>query len=168
MKSLFVALSLLYIIPKAKAQDYIVTWNNDTITCIMPPKPAKDGLKPSHKYENGYEKFAAIFSADSIRIIDAGQVKSYSREKHGKGLLCNGIFDAKKIAGNTRKEIGELKKNEKWVFMQRVSTGPYAKLYIHYSRASDGCIISNYYFALAGDNPNHVVYVDSKKMLLYY
>ena len=44
MKSLFVALSLLYIIPKAKAQDYIVTWNNDTITCIMPPKPAKDGL----------------------------------------------------------------------------------------------------------------------------
>ena len=92
----------------------------------MPPKPAKDGLKPSYKYENGYEKFAAIFSADSMRIIDAGQVKSYSREKHGKGLLCNGIFDAKKIAGNTRKEIGELKKNEKWVFMQRVSTRPYA------------------------------------------
>ena len=52
--------------------------------------------------------------------------------------------------------------------MQRVSTRPYAKLYIHYSRASDGCIISDYYFALAGDNPNHVVYVDSKKMLLYY
>lgn len=163
MKSFFIAILIIYTVPQAKAQDYIVTWNNDTIKCTMPPKPAKEGLKPSYKFENGYEKFAAIFSADSLRIIEAGQVKTYKREKHGKRLLCNGVFDAKKIAGTSRKQIGESDKDKKWVFMQRVSTGPYAKLYIQYSRAFDGCIISNYYFSFAGDDPNYVVYADSKK-----
>ncbi len=166
MKSLFVTLSLVFTAYQATAQDYIVTWNNDTIPCIMPPKPAKEGLRPSYRYENGYEKFAAIISKDSMRIIEAGQVKSYSRGKHGKGLLCNGIFDAKKIAGDTRKEIGLLKKDEQWFFMQRVSTGPYAKLYIQYSKASDGCIVPNYYFSFASDNHDGVVYIGSKKSAL--
>jgi hypothetical protein len=47
--------------------------------------------------------------------------------------------------------------------MQRVRTGPFAKLYLHYKRDNDGCAIPYYYLSFAGDNPNNVVYVDSKK-----
>lgn len=163
MKLLFLTLTLTFACILVKGQDYIVTWNNDTIPCRMPPKPAKEGLKQSRKYENGYDKFVAIFSADSLRIIEAGQVKSYKREKHGRRLLCDGVFDAKKIAGTSRKQIAESDKDKKWVFMQRVKTGPFVKLYQHYKRDNDGCAISYYYLSFAGDNPNNVVYVDSKE-----
>jgi hypothetical protein len=80
MKLLFLTLTLIFVCTLAKAQDYIVTWNNDTIPCRMPPKPSKEGLKQSYKYENGYDKFVAIFSADSLRVIESGQIKSYKRE----------------------------------------------------------------------------------------
>ncbi len=163
MKFLFLTLTFLYSCKLVKGQDYIVTWNNDTIACRMPTKPAKEGLKQSYKYENGYDKFAVIFAADSLRIIEAGQIKSYKREKHGKRLLCNGVFDAKKISGTSPKQIAESDKDKKWVFMQRVKTGPFVKLFHHYKRDNDGCAISYYYLSFAGDNPNNVVYVDSKE-----
>ncbi|MES2775283.1 MAG: hypothetical protein V4722_13930 [Bacteroidota bacterium] len=166
MKLFLLLFSVSCAISKIYSQNYIVTWTNDTVSCTFPNKPKKEGLKPAYKYENGYERVAAIFPEDSIRIIEAGQVKSYTRNEHGKGLLCNGTFYAKKIDDDSPKQIDETEKDKKWHFMQKVSAGPFATLYMQYSRANDGCILSSYYFSFPGDDPDYVVAVDSKKQAI--
>ena len=82
---------------KAVSQDFIITWQNDTIPCKLPGDAKEIGLKPTRKYHNGYERVTALFQNDSLRVINAGEIFGYFRQKHGKKLLCDGYFEAKQI-----------------------------------------------------------------------
>lgn len=139
------------------SQDYIITWKNDTIYCELPGKPGKEGLRPANKYENGHLRFVAFFPNDSVRVLEAGQVKGYHRSKHGKYLLCDGNFVAKKMLWS----FGDTT----WYFMNRVEDGKYATLYIIYLR--EGRYIVPYYFInKKGDkNPLFATLIKNKKKL---
>lgn len=126
------------------SQDYVVTWNNDTISCILPAKPGKEGVKPSFKYENGHIRTLAIFPNDSLRVLEAGQVKGYYRQKHGSYLLCDGHFEAKKMRWPN--------KDTNWYFMSRVEEGEYASLYMIYLKLSRSPV--RYYFLIKKDDPD--------------
>jgi hypothetical protein len=114
----------------SNAQDYIVTWSNDTLKTTFPTNPAKERLKPAYKFKNGYLYLPAVFNNDSLRVYRAGEIKAYYREKHGKNLLCDGHFESVKAAVGTRPqrtEEGKLATN--WYFMVPVEKGKYASLY---------------------------------------
>lgn len=155
----------------AQTQDFIITWQNDTIVCKLPGDIKKAGLKPVWKYDNGYEKVVTFFENDSVRIIKAGEIKGYSRKEHGKGLLCDGIFEAKQIvyAGQGKRTLVEEKgpaKNLDWNFLSRIVEGKYATLYIKYD--SDGtCIFSSYYLDRHGIEGENIVipFFNKKKMI---
>jgi hypothetical protein len=112
------------------AQDYVITWDNDTVACTFPAKPGKEGLRPARKYENGYLRVPAIFAGDSIRVLRAGEVKGYFRKAHGKYLLCNGFFESRKIVPGAG--VYENEQDNQWYFMNRVLEGKYASLYMIY------------------------------------
>lgn len=155
----------------AQAQDYIITWQNDTIACKLPGDIKKAGLKPVWKYDDGYEKVVTVFENDSVRIINAGEIKGYSRKEHGKGLLCDGNFEAKQIVtqGQSKRTLVEEKgpaKNLEWHFLSRIVEGKYATLYIRYD--SDGtCIFSSYYLDRHGIEAENTVipFFNKKKMI---
>jgi hypothetical protein len=122
-------------------QDYIVNWENDTIFCKLPGDAKKAGLKPVWKYEDGYERIVAVSDNDSIRIINAGDIKGYSRQKHGKRLLCDGFFESKQILytrqnQRTTVEGENIGNNSKWYFLNRIVQGKYATLYIWYETSN--------------------------------
>jgi len=144
MKKIIFLSCLLLLAKITFCQDYIVTWNNDTIHCTLPARPGKEGVRPSLKYENGHIRTLAIFPNDSIRVLEAGQVKGYYREKHGKYLLCNGHFEAKKKLWQGT--------DTNWYFMSRVEAGEYASLYMMYLRISRSPV--RYYFLMKKDDPD--------------
>jgi hypothetical protein len=112
------------------SQDFIVTWNNDTLPCVLPGNPAKEGLKPAGNYKNGYLKIAAFFGTDSLRTFEPGQIKSYYRQVHGKNLLCDGHFESIQVPeGNGMYTGPEGKKSFTWIFLLRERKGKYASLY---------------------------------------
>jgi hypothetical protein len=114
----------------ALSQDYLVNWQNDTLSVTLPANPAKEDFKPGWKYRSGYELIAVIFANDSIRAINAGEIKAYYRQKHGKGLLCDGSFESIKVEEGTGKRTNaEGKVAYSWYFMQPVHKGRYASLY---------------------------------------
>lgn len=134
------------------SQDYVITWKGDSLECQMPGKPWKDGFRPQRKYDNGHLRVPVVFQNDSTRVIEAGDVKGYSRTKHGRGLLCNGIFESKQLLDEKgRKSALSHFGGEEgdWYFLQRLEEGPYANLYIVYLRCSAGrndafyCIIKH-------------------------
>jgi hypothetical protein len=155
----------------AAAQDYIITWQNDTIACKLPGNSKTVGIKPGWKYQNGYERILTVFANDSIRVINAGEIKGYSRKEHGKKLLCDGIFEAKKIALAVKNKLTPVdaeksKKEEPWYFLNRVVQGKYASLYIQYSFQSSS-ISSSYYISRHGIEPPDTVipFFNKKKMI---
>jgi hypothetical protein len=117
-----------------QAQDYVITWSNDTVYCVFPEKPGKEGMRPASKYENGHVRVLTFFPNDSVRVVEAGSIKGYYREKHGKSLLCNGKF----ISQRVRKEdvyltgLARRDSNSDWFFMNEVHTGKHASLYLIY------------------------------------
>lgn len=156
----------------AKGQDYIITWENDTIACKLPGSSNEVGLKPRNKYEDGYQRIAAVFADDSMRVINAGEIKGYSRKKHGKRLLCDGFFEAKQIIFlDTKKrtlvdERKDTEKNKPWVFMNRLIEGKYASLYIVYQLIGNS-YESAYYLSRYGiEAPNTVISIYSRKRLV--
>jgi len=119
--------------------DYVVTWQNDTIFCRFPDKPGKEGFKPAWKYKNGHIQLAAVFSNDSVRMISAGEIKSYSRAKHGQSLLCNGNFESIQLVNRDSTLTEEEGKREKnWFFLNKIVPGKYATLYCKYLFTSRG------------------------------
>jgi hypothetical protein len=119
-------------------EDKLITWDGDTLQCTMPGKPWKDGLRPSSKYDNGFLRTVTIFANDSVRIIEAGEVKGYYRKEHGKRFLCDGHFEARKVApGPDLKMInwwrtgtgGGKDLDNPWYFMSPVVKGKHATLY---------------------------------------
>jgi len=120
----------------ARAQDYVITWANDTVACVFPEKPGKKGLRPASKYENGHLRTAAFFPNDSMRVLEAGAVKAYYCQVHGRDLLCNGYFEAKKVTGAAKRALYHSRGNpdNSWYFMNRVVAGKYASLYVVYIR----------------------------------
>lgn len=145
----------------AQPQDYIITWQNDTLVCKLPGDLKKTGLKPVWKYDDGYEKVVTVFENDSIRIIKAGEIKGYHRKDHGKGLLCDGVFEAKQIVttGQNKRTLVEENRtgnNLPWYFLSRVIEGKYANLYIRY--VSDGRdIFAAYYLHRHGIEEENTV-----------
>lgn len=113
------------------AQDYIVSWQSDTIKALLPSNPAKEqGLRPGWKYKNGFFLLSVLFKNDSLRVIKPGEIKGYYREKHGKGFLCNGYFESiQVIEGGENKTNTEGKNEADWYFMQPVYIGKFASLY---------------------------------------
>lgn len=140
------------------AQDYIITWQNDTVYCRLPENPRKEGIRPAGKYHNGHIRFAAFFGEDSLRILEPKQVKGYFREKHGKKLLCDGHFDARKAIYPGR--------DTSWYYMSRTVQGEYASLYTAYFFAGSRPV--RYFFIQkhhAGAVPYYAVYATTHKMI---
>lgn len=172
MRMLFLVIGTLVWACHSEAQDYIVTWKNDTIVCQLPGDAKKAGFKPVWKYEDGYERIVAFFNGDSVRVISAGEIKGYSRQKHGKRLLCDGFFEAKQIiflGTKKRTLVDETKNTEKskpWVFMNRLIDGKYANLYIVYQLTGDGYEAS-YYLSRHGVEASNTVmpFFNKKKMI---
>jgi len=103
-------------------QDHVITWQGDTLDCRFPENPRKEGLRPAYKYHNGHIRLMAVFTNDSVRALEAGQVRGYYREKHGKRLLCDGRFESRKLLWPGDKDTS-------WYFMNIISAGKYATLY---------------------------------------
>jgi hypothetical protein len=140
-------------------EDKVITWGGDTIECTMPGQPWKDGLRPSSKYDNGYLRTVTFFTNDSLRIIEAGEIKGYYRKEHGKRYLCDGHFEARKIAaGPDLKEInwwrtgtgGGKDPENPWYFMSPVIKGKHASLYRIY-RWCGRCMHPLYLVSRPGD-----------------
>lgn len=128
-KSVFLIASILLALA-APCQDHIITWKNDTIPCKLTPDPRKAGLKPAGNYRNGYFRIAALYPNDSLRVYDAGQIKGYYRKEHGKGLLCDGHFDALQLAEAAGNLVTEAERRSfAWAFLLRVQHGRFASLY---------------------------------------
>lgn len=129
MKKISIFCVFLFLRQFSFSQDYILNWQGDTIYCQFPDHPRKEGLKPVAKYLNGHIRVAAIFPRDSMRVLEAGQVKAYYREKHGKSFLCDGYFESVKYHWN--------KKDSIWYFMNLVYKGTHASLYRVWFRSTD-------------------------------
>jgi hypothetical protein len=129
MKKIFLLLYISFTLC-GNAQDYIVTWNNDTLKTRLPTDPAREKLKPAYKFKNGYLYLPAVLNKDSLRVYEAGQIKAYYREKHGKYLLCGGHFESVRTAiGDKQQTTAEGKPATRWYFMAPVLKGKYASLY---------------------------------------
>lgn len=140
MKKFLILLAVLGLMPGPNllAQDYIINWNNDTIHCRLPASAKEIGLKPRSKYQNGYTHVMVLFPNDSLRVIKAGDIKGYTRAKHGKDLLCDGYFEAKRIEAAARTQVvgrevtGADQEKNGWLFVSRLVGGTYLSLYISY------------------------------------
>lgn len=158
----------------AVGQDYIITWKNDTIPCQLPGNIKETDLRPAWKYSNGHYNTVAVFQNDSVRVINAGEIKGYTRQKHGKQYLCNGFFESKQVvspAVQKRTPVDSKAndpKNQDWFFMNRIVDGRYASLYMIYD--NDGTCISAYYYIRRHDDPvpNKVTPVISKKKMVAF
>ncbi len=122
---------LLLMAENCPAQDYIITWNNDTLYCELPANPSKAGFRPRADNKNGYFKLAAIFPNDSARVFKPGEIKGYYRAKHGKQLLCDGMFySVQSVRPNRPLTDGDSKKGGgDWYFMLAEEVGEYASMY---------------------------------------
>jgi hypothetical protein len=130
VQSIFAVMLLILIPVTSQAQDYIITWNDDTLRCELPSNPADAGFRPRANHKNGYLRVAAIFPNDSVRVIDAGEIKGYYRAKHGKSLLCDGQFysiETKETARTVTDADGK-KNPHTWYFMVVDEPGKYASL----------------------------------------
>jgi hypothetical protein len=130
-KEFFTISLLLLIIISCPAQDYIITWNNDTIPCELPANPQKAGFRPRAEHNNGYFKLAAIFPNDSVRVINPGEIKGYYRAKHGRRLLCDGNFHSVKMVEphKLQTDADGGKEEPVWYFMIAEEIGEYASMY---------------------------------------
>ena len=118
--------------------DFIITWKNDTITCSFPANPKDADIRPARRYLNGHISIPTVFGNDSVRIIPAGDIKAYSRNEHGKSLLCDGYFESKKLAAlNGVRKNPDGRTNEEWYFLRRLVDGKYASLHIIYLGTGD-------------------------------
>jgi hypothetical protein len=140
-------------------EDKIITWGGDTLRVTMPGEPWKDGLRPSSKYDNGYLRTVTVFANDSVRVIEAGEVKGYYRQKHGKRFLCDGYFEARKVAPGPDLEMINWWRNgtgrnkdmsNPWYFMSPVIKGKHASLYRIYRWCGE-CMHPLYLVSLPGD-----------------
>lgn len=123
-------LMLLPLLAPAEAQDYIITWKNDTLHCEMPGEPRKKGLRPVWKYKDGYYQVAAIFPGDSIRVYEPGQIRGYYRKKHGDGLLCDGNFHSIQVPeGDGFKTRTGAAPAYTWRFLLLETQGEYVSMY---------------------------------------
>lgn len=141
MKYIFSLIVTLLSATLLNSQDYIITWKGDSLECRMPEKPWKEGFRPISKYDNGHLQVPVIFANDSVRVIKAGDIKGYSRDKHGKGLLCNGDFESKQLLDEKGRKSAMWHwggDEDSWYFLQKLEEGPHANLYILYLRCSSG------------------------------
>ncbi len=132
MLTLLTTVLLLFSINRSAAQDYIITWDDDTLFCRLPAKPVKEGFRPRGHHKNGYARIVAVFPNDSIRVFKPGEIKGYYREKHGQSLLCDGRFHSVKVkARNSLVTDAEGKKtmDPAWHFMVLEEEGTYASMY---------------------------------------
>jgi len=86
MKKILLVLCISFSLPPCFGQDYLITWGDDTIHCVLPADPAKEGLKPASQYRNGYRSITAILGKESIRVVQAGETKGSLRQVAGKNL----------------------------------------------------------------------------------
>lgn len=141
MSYIFILILTFCYFDSLKAQDssdFIITWKNDTISCSFPDNPKDVGIRPARRYLNGHISVPTVFANDSVRIIPAGDIKAYSRNKHGKSLLCDGYFESKKVSiFNNVKKNRTGRENGKWYFLRRLVEGKYASLHIAYIGVGD-------------------------------
>ncbi|MBL7733315.1 MAG: hypothetical protein JNM88_19260 [Chitinophagaceae bacterium] len=121
---------LLCFFSNAFSQDYLISWKGDTLFCELPDNPRKEGFRPVGNFTNGYKKIAVFTGADSVRVVEAGQIKGYRRHKHGKNLLCDGYFESVRVPdGNGEYTTPEGKNEGEWHFMLLEHKGRHASLY---------------------------------------
>lgn len=148
------------------SQDYIITWQGDTLECRMPGKPWKEGLRPARKYSNGHIRLPVFFANDSMRVIEAGTIKGYSRAKHGGSFLCNGVFESKQLVddkGNESPSWHWDENKDSWYFLQKLEEGAYASLYILYIRCGSGTDVIYCIAKHAGHQPDKAAVMYSRK-----
>jgi hypothetical protein len=152
------------------AQDYIISWTGDTVNCRMLADPAREKLRPRYKYLNGHYRLAVVFNSDSLRVLEAGDVKAYYRKHHGKNFLCNGFFEAKKISTAAKTGLsGNLAAdpNYQWYFMRQVVKGDYASLHAVYTTRGSRASLS-YYISMAGPDSLYSKFFSTKRKALRY
>jgi hypothetical protein len=172
MKYICLLTGMLLLTIFVSSQDYIITWKGDSLQCYMPDRPWKEGFRPARKYDNGHLRIPVVFQNDSTRVIEAGDVKAYSRTKHGRGLLCNGVFESKQLLDEKGKKStgwhwgGE---EDSWYFLQKLEEGPYANLYITYLRCPSGGNDAFYCIVKHKDGPpdKAFVMVNRKRMVQF-
>ncbi|HEX2629787.1 MAG TPA: hypothetical protein VHM26_12260 [Chitinophagaceae bacterium] len=123
---------LFFITPAAIAQDHIVTWDNDTLHGRFSAHPRKEGLRPQYKYNSGFYQSGFYFNNDSLRVLKAGEIKSYYRNEHGKRLLCNGHFESWKVNIKDLHYSRYYRRDTamQWYFVRKVEDGEHAQLYV--------------------------------------
>jgi hypothetical protein len=162
MQKIVVLLLAALLVLRADSQDYIVTWNNDTLYCELPGKPGKKGLKPAGNYKNGYMRIAAIFAGDSVRAFEPGQIRGYFRKEHGNDLLCDGNFESVKIPeGDGFRTLTGPAPAFNWSFLLVEKKGKYASLYKMLRR---GKRIYTYYYVVKhhGEHKDRGLYLGSR------
>lgn len=137
-------------------QDHVITWQDDTLACRFPDKPRKEGIRRPWKYHNGHVRVMTVFANDSVRVLEAGQVKGYVRKKHGIRLLCNGRFESRKM-------IWPGDRDTSWYFMSLETEGKHASLYKvweHFNKSP-----RPYYFVhlKKQKDPHFTLYVSNRK-----
>ena len=80
-------------------QDHVITWQGDTLDCRFPENPRKEGLRPAYKYHNGHIRLMAVFTNDSVRALEAGQVRGYYRENMEKGFYVMVVLNPVRCCG---------------------------------------------------------------------
>jgi hypothetical protein len=123
---------LLFFVTPVIAQDHVVTWDNDTLYGRFSSHPRKEGLRPEYKYNSGFYQSGFYFSNDSLRVLKAGEIKSYYRKEHGKKLLCDGHFESWKV---NIKDLHYSRYDNRdtamqWYFVRKVEDGEHAQLYV--------------------------------------
>jgi hypothetical protein len=164
---LITAILLLLTAGNCPGQDYIITWNNDTLYCELPTSPKEAGFRPKSDYTNGYYKLAAIFPNDSVRVFNPGEIKGYYRAKHGKQLLCDGMFYSVQVVHPNRPLTDPDRKenNVIWYFMLAEEVGKYASMY-KVMVSNNGLKTSYYAVKHTGSNEPQGVFMGPKKQLI--
>ena len=157
---------LLLIGGNCLAQDYIITWNNDTLYCELPANPSKKGFRPRADNKNGYFKLVAIFPNDSVRVFKPGEIMGYYRAKHGKQLLCDGMFYSVQAVRTNRPltDADGKKSPGDWYFMLAEKVGEYASMYKVMELNKR---LNSYYYVVkhTGNKKPEGVFMGTKKQL---
>lgn len=158
---------LLFFVTPTIAQDHVVTWDNDTLYGRFASHPRKEGLRPQYKYNSGFYQSGFYFTNDSLRVLKAGEIKSYYRKEHGRKLLCNGHFESWKV---NIKELHYSRYDRRdtaaqWYFVRKVEDGEHAQLYV----LTDDCgrgYFNHYFIHKKGTGVLHSLY-NKRKAIEY-
>jgi hypothetical protein len=171
-KSILIIVSLALIYNLLSAQDYIVTWTNDTIQCKMVNDPKKEKIPGAKKARFGYQTIFAWLPNNKLSSFTANDLKGYYRSKRGPKYYpwLPGNYVSHYKPGIMGTEPGmkmRTSKDSVWAFLRRVVTGKYLHLYDFYETEMDGAI-HEFYVVPANDTLHRAYRIVRKSDLQKY